>query len=352
MGDKTEKDNKKIDIFIDLICTTVNDETLSALKSLSERFCQIYVYSIDINDDAFEENTGIKNIACSDKHDALRRILKELIDSDSEVDGSVICDMDFCFSAQDIFVIVDSMKNAQGRFVASVRRKSQQNGMARYERYVAGAIYKGLHGKNISDAWTGLIGIPKQIAATIFEIVETNNCQTVNSILSKLYRYDIKLLNEYVQCPYTRESKATNTSRIKDIIKLIWLPAKFIMSSSLSTISDYFIFTAVYFLSGKNNNLSYVAGRVAGVIVGYIINRTVVFRGKMREIKKELITLSKYLLLAIGLFVGSFTLYNLLNTYLNVFLAKVIADGVMFFINYTLQRKFVFTSKVKKTVKI
>lgn len=349
MEEIIEKKEAVENIEIALICSSVNSKTKSVLRSLAEKFGRISVYSVNIENNTLDEICGVENTDCEDKNAALLAILYKLRHSGINVLGTVICDMDFCFGAEDIIIIADSMKNAEGRFVSAVRRKSVQGGMVRYERHVAGTIYRTLHGNTVSDAWTGLVGIPRRLSRAVYEIIVMNKCQSVYSILTKMYRYRIKVLNQDVPCPYVREPLATSRSRVSDIIRLIWLPAKFIMSSLLATFADYTVFTSLYVIFSIKL-VSYIVGRLVGITIGFIINKNMVFKSKKKSVKEELILLSKYIITSFALFIGALTLFTFFYGYLkmNVFYAKIIADIIMFFANYSLQRRFVFVHKVYK----
>ena len=100
-------------------------------------------------------------------------------------------------------------------------------------------------------------------------------------------------------------------------------------------------FTAYHFTGGIGR--SQILARLVSVVFNYAFARRLVFLSK----QEHRIVLPKYLLLVLCSGLLSYSLIRLLTSAfgMNVMPAKLLAEGLIFIANFTIQRDFVFTRR-------
>ena len=117
---------------------------------------------------------------------------------------------------------------------------------------------------------------------------------------------------------------------------------KYSAASVLSLLIDYGMFVILVSWGISIIKATYIA-RACSSIANFLINRSVVFRNK-GDIRFQFI---KYILLAAASATVSGVVVNLLYSYVGIYPAacKIVVDTMLFFLNYYIQRTFVFTKE-------
>lgn len=122
----------------------------------------------------------------------------------------------------------------------------------------------------------------------------------------------------------------------------------FIASSLTLTAADFLVSNLFqYVLLPDNNDVSVAAGRVTGALVGFLLNRRVVFRNDAGGWSLEAYTALKYAALWIFNYYAAKFLIDFLEYGLNTeyWLAWMAAGLALYVPSYLLQRYFVFNKK-------
>ena len=142
---------------------------------------------------------------------------------------------------------------------------------------------------------------------------------------------------------YKREMKkikaffANNKGRLKEV-------ALYIGSSVASTAFDWAIYLVMVNVFGIGVQISYSAGKILSGIANFLLNNFVVFHrgGGLGLLKRGA---GYCLTVVLSLALGNVLVTLLHWTGLGEEVSKLIADGICFFMNYFIQRKFVFNRK-------
>jgi putative flippase GtrA len=117
---------------------------------------------------------------------------------------------------------------------------------------------------------------------------------------------------------------------------------RFAAASLLTAAIDNLVFLLAYSLSGGIAQ-SQIASRLVACVFNYITNKRGVFHSREHNVT----ALPKYILNVVVAGILAYVLIGKLVTYLHwsVIVAKIVAETAIFFLNFTVQRAFVFSTR-------
>lgn len=202
-------------------------------------------------------------------------------------------------------------------------------------------FYHLFYRQNITDTQTGLRGIPYSFLPLLCEI-QDNGYEFELSMLILAKKNNIICEQHSITTVYIDNNKASHFNPLIDSIKIYWVMFRYLASSLSSYVIDFLLFILFYHLS-SDLFLSILLPRIISGSYNFLVNHRVVFKSN----KKLHNTLQSYLLLSIFTVVTSFYLIKLLMFCgLHIYISKIIADSVIYFFNFYMQRFFVFASKI------
>jgi putative flippase GtrA len=145
---------------------------------------------------------------------------------------------------------------------------------------------------------------------------------------------------------YEGKNEGSHFHPIRDSIR-VYLPiAKFSISSITCGILDFALLFIIKAISG-NLLFAVVAARVISSLCNYLLNKHLVFEDKS---EKRLRSLLEYYLLAICILSLNYLLISFLNETLTLplFISKLITEGILFCISYTIQHRLIFKRNFKE----
>lgn len=125
-------------------------------------------------------------------------------------------------------------------------------------------------------------------------------------------------------------------------------PLMFVASSLTLSAADFLVSNLLYYLIIPGNRLiSVPAGRLTGALVGFILNRSVVFRGRNGHWLGEAWTLLKYAALWIANNYAAIWLIGLIQSRFaaEYWVAWIAAASLLYLPNFLLQRYVVFSGQ-------
>ncbi len=215
-----------------------------------------------------------------------------------------------------------------------------------------------LYGKWLPDTQTGLRGFSMSLIPLMLD-VPGNRFEYEMNMLIIASSHHIKFHTVKIQTIYIEENRRTHFRPFHDSAR-IYLQLfknffKYASASGLSTVIDIGVFTLldkwVLPLIGFDPQLKIMwgislsvliangAARVSSSLFNYKANKSFVFNAR-----KSNGSFLRYVILAVGVLIISSTLISVLNTWFmwdNTIL-KIMIDTLLFFINYRLQRSWVF----------
>ena len=136
-------------------------------------------------------------------------------------------------------------------------------------------------------------------------------------------------------------NKASHFKSLLDSMRVTFVLARFYLSSILATSVDFGIFALAYRVSANLFGSLILSRFVAGGLINFAVNRSFVFHNSNR-VRNAL--LKFYVLLTFSSVVSFFLLRTLLDaTGWNVLLCRLLVDGSLSLINFSIQRTFVFS---------
>lgn len=212
---------------------------------------------------------------------------------------------------------------------------------SRFGNNVSRIVYRYACGINVTDTQTGLRGFHYSQIPLMLS-VEGERYEYETNILISLKDNAYKIIEIPIQTIYEEGNKSSHFNPITDSIKIYRMVLKYSAASVLSLLIDYGVFVILVLWETSIIRATYIA-RACSSIANFLINRSVVFRNK-GDIRFQFI---KYILLAVASATVSGVIVNLLYSYAGIYPAvcKIVVDTVLFFLNYYIQRKFVFTKE-------
>lgn len=237
-------------------------------------------------------------------------------------------------------VLSDSDENS---IVLGVRKfdKKHVPFRSRFGNNVSKVIYRYACGINVTDTQTGLRGFHYSQIPLMLS-VEGERYEYETNMLISFKDHAFKIIEIPIQTIYEEGNKSSHFNPITDSIKIYRVVLKYSAASVLSLLIDYGMFVILVSWGISIIKATYIA-RACSSIANFLINRSVVFRNK-GDIRFQFI---KYILLAAASATVSGVVVNLLYSYVGIYPAacKIVVDTMLFFLNYYIQRTFVFTKE-------
>ena len=203
------------------------------------------------------------------------------------------------------------------------------------------AVFSLITGNIISDTQTGLRGFSASMLPWLVQLKGNRYEYEMNQLLeAKKAGYHFHCIP--IETIYENNNEGSHFHPIRDSIR-VYLPIlKFSMSSIACGVLD---FALLFLLKGISGNLLFavVAARVVSSLCNYLLNKHLVFDAKA----KKLASLLQYYLLAVCILSLNYLLISFFNETLGLHLliSKLLTEGILFGISYTIQHKIIFKKK-------
>ncbi len=211
-----------------------------------------------------------------------------------------------------------------------------------------------LCGIRISDTQTGLRAIPSRFMDELC-CVDGERYEYETNMLLEMKRLGVSWLEQKIETVYIEENQTSHFRPVIDSIRIYSLILKFVCSSCISTVVDLLLFYLLKkFLSPSLSAYTVLIptaiARAVSSITNFSINRKAVSRSGESVFK----TCLKYYALAIPVMFVSAGSVKWLTETLGVAapalatLLKMVVDTALYFINFRVQREWVFARRKSK----
>lgn len=264
--------------------------------------------------------------------------------------GIVTVDADGQHKINDTLRVAAAIEKNRKRLVLGSRDFSAPNVPARssFGNKLTSFVFAAMFGQKLMDTQTGLRGIPLKIVPTMLAINGERYEYEMNMLI-ECRRRKIEIYEIPIETVYIDENDSSHFRPVVDSVKIYWLIFKsffsFIFTSLSCTLLDLLLFTLLAKLIlpadfGHRIQAATILARVVSSIVNFTINKNVVFQKKGHLASSA----AKYFCLAVVQMLISANvvswLYQLLQWH--EVIIKAIVDIILFFVNYTIQKKFIF----------
>lgn len=257
--------------------------------------------------------------------------------------GFITADADGEHTAEDIMKISRALYMRPDNLILGKRdtAKSKMSVGHRIGHKAASAYFKVITGVKCKDTTTGLRGIP----ATLYDIVINTKGKRFEyemNFLTKCADLKIPFYNVNIVTVEQPDSES-NYRLIKDTFLIYKTPLKFATASVGCTAVDLILFTIfTYILPASlhwNVALATLMARVVSGSMNFMINRRVIFENNNKAKNQVL----KFFILFFCIMCAS-TIFVSLLSFIPVpaTIIKAIVDLLLWEVNYTVQRKWVF----------
>ena len=252
--------------------------------------------------------------------------------------GVVTADADGQHLAADIRRFADRLEHGPLALVLGSRRFEGRVPLrSRIGNVLTRGVFRVLIGKSVTDTQTGLRGIPRSFLSELV-VVEAGRYEFELEMLVRATERHLPIEELTIETVYGSFAKS-HFNPLRDSLRIYFVFLRFTGLSMLTAAIDYTVF-ALSFLASRNILLSFIAARVVAGAFNFTVNRVLVFRSHGRAPVEA----GKYVLLVAALMTVSYVLVTAMvqGLGMNVFAAKVIAEGGLFLASFALQNFLVF----------
>jgi len=270
--------------------------------------------------------------------------------------GCVTADSDGQHTPECINNIIENLKAKPDNLILGVRQFEKKDipWKSWFGNTLTIKVFSYVAGMKVNDTQSGLRGIPFRFMKELIDCKGERFEYEMQMLLECAGRYE--LTEVPIQTIYeSKENHQTHFKPIRDSFRIYKILGKkflkFIFSSLSSFVVDIILFHLFVLLSKDSFPALYVtiatvSARVISAVYNYLINYKFVFKSKASRST----SLTKYALLAIiqmSLSAGIVSLIVFLIPNCWETLVKAIVDTILFLISYSVQQRFVFSSKSK-----
>ncbi len=345
-----------------------DERMVTYVKALSEAgFAKIIV----INDGSSEEYDSffaradevdncvvLRHVENRGKGCALKTAMKHYLDYIQGCDGIITADADGQHTLEDAVNIAGLMSTMDDALILGARDFTAEDipARSRFGNRMTSIVFKMAHGCYLRDTQTGLRGIPNKLIP-IFADLRGERYEYEMNMLIECSRRSIKMVEEPIQTVYIDDNSSSHFHVIRDSFKIYKVVLRdmfmYLFSGFVSFIVDQGLFNLLdlvllpLLLSGILESTSliwtYIAVGVArffSSLLNYAINKRFAFQ----QTQKSASFLVKFAALVVMAATASSLIVWMITslTPLPKAIVKPVVDICFIFINYTLQRSWVF----------
>lgn len=196
-------------------------------------------------------------------------------------------------------------------------------------------------GIKLRDTQTGLRAIPKSLAKSCLRI-KSMGYEFELDMLMAAKSEDIKIIEHPIQTIYIDNNASSHFNPIKDSMKIYFVFVRYLSLSIATSLIDFLIFYLCFFYLNSIGYSMSIARSSAGIFQ-FFMSKTLVFRHK----GDLFVSLVRFLTLVTLSGVFSYALIYFLTSKIGlpVVPAKLLAESILFFASFAIQREFIFDKR-------
>ena len=285
---------------------------------------------------------------------SMKTAFRHLLDQDKDLLGAVTVDADGQHLPCDIEKVLKDFLEHPDDYVLGVRDfKSLAVKIpwrSRFGNNLTEKVFKLFTGTPLRDTQTGLRVYPKDFMKEALNIKPDR------------YEFELEALLRYYRCGYGKmrqvpittvyeeNNPSSHFNPIKDSIRIYAIFFKFIGASVISSVIDFIVFSIMILALGPDRNIlgctsilwSLLTARIISCTVNFILDKEAVFGSKGHWLRQSLL----FFLLAVFLFTSSyFGIRGLRRFGVHPIIAKVIVEGLLFFLSFAVQNSLIFRNR-------
>ena len=260
-----------------------------------------------------------------------------------EAAGCVTLDADGQHAVEDVCQVACSLIAQPQQLVVGVRRfKADVPWRSKIGNVITKYLFRLLAGTAMEDTQSGLRGIPRALMLRLLT-VRSNGYEFELDMLMIGAQQGVPIEQVPIETIYIDDNQSSHFRPLIDSMRIYFVLLRFSFIAVLSACLDYGVFMAVV-LIWHDILAAIIAARAVSMSLNYLFVKRLAFNSEQSHWR----TLPKYLLLA--LFSGGAAYFMIVgmvhNWHWDILLAKIIAESIMFVVNFVIQRDFIFKRSI------
>ncbi len=286
--------------------------------------------------------TVLRHVVNLGKGAALKTAFNDALLRWPDAVGFVTADADGQHAPVDILRVASALASEPDKLILGSRRFGRGTPFrSLFGNWVTRLIFRVFSGFSVTDTQTGLRGWPAALCRRALTIPLNRYEFELASLLSPRAGQTRRIAVREVptQTIYLDGNVSSHFNPLWDSMRIYFVFVRYCGFSLATAAADYLAFIAV--LSRSDSiGLAQTCARALAVLVSCYLGRNLAFRNR----SAWLASFSKFVLLVAVMGAVSYAMINLLHgTWgLEVIVAKLVAEGALFFGNFSIQRSFVF----------
>lgn len=251
----------------------------------------------------------------------------------------VTVDADGQHLPQDVARVIEAMEETPSAIIIGARAFTGRVPMrSRMGNAITRNVFHAATGSRIHDTQTGLRALPQGTLEKILQL-PGDRYEFEIEMLLRAGDMSLRVLEVPIETVYLNGNKASHFNTFKDSWRIYKRIFKYAASSLLCAGVDVLVFSLLT-MAGVQLLPSVVAARVVSVALNYLINTFFVFSKKRVDR-----SLPKYLALAAVVLLLNYLLTLGFTNIMNPYIAKVLANALLFVFSYAVQTLVVYKNK-------
>lgn len=284
---------------------------------------------------------------------ALKTGLEDIMSLGNEIDGVVTADADGQHLIRDIVCVAQMLTEWTDTIVLGSRAFCGEVPLkSRMGNAITRNVFNFLSGQRVRDTQTGLRGLPTDALPELLRLPGDRYEYEMNMLL-EASRLNLKLKEIDIETVYINNNSGSHFNPLKDSWRIYKRILMFSASSMMAFAIDFVVFTLMSLwvlpsVAGLSPDaklmevlFAAVPARIISSLVNFLVNRNVIFSKKKKKGLAQHL-LGYYLLVAAILVVNILMITALKSLGLNVLVAKIITEAILFFVSFFVQRRVIF----------
>lgn len=194
-------------------------------------------------------------------------------------------------------------------------------------------------GQELSDTQTGLRAIPGHLLPDLLKLSSQGYEFELDMLLLSRNRR-LRILERPIRTIYLEGNASSHFNPLLDSMRIYFVLLRFAMISMCTAVLDNLLFSVVYAYTGSKG-MSQIVGRVGAMAFNFTTVKRMVFNSRGRVMREFL---QYAALVAFSGTVSYFMIVFFTSQFgMGVLKSKLLAEGILFFANFLIQRDVIFT---------
>ncbi len=254
----------------------------------------------------------------------------------------ITADADGQHRSKDILNMAQQAVKMPGKLILGVRTFHQKiplrslvgNQLTRW-------VLRFLTGLNLSDTQTGLRAWPPKLALECLKIpINGYDFETEALVRTPtLLEGSSSIVQIPIETVYEDNNKTSHFNPLYDSMRIYFVFIRYCGAGLITALVDNIVFITMYSILGEIL-LSQIFARSSGALISFYLSKNIVFQNH----DNYLYPILKFFILVILLGFISYMMINVLvvNFGMNVIMAKILAELILFIASFSIQRSFIF----------